>query len=238
MTLELQRLQREAMRGLDAAVRRQLTQVWRLASSTDAEAMTRALLALVPDVIATHGDIAATLAAGYYDEARAAAGAAGRFAATPAKPAPLEQIEAAVRWGVDPLWSRTPDTVAARTRIEGSATRLTRQPYHDTIKDSVRRDPARARYARTLGYSEHGPCGFCSMLAGRGAVYAASTVGFDSHDHCTCSSIVVFRPSDLPAENTWLGNEWQTVTAGAVDSVEARARWDAHVAALNELNQP
>ena len=57
----------------------------------------------------------------------------------------------------------------------------------DLVRDTARQH--RMAYARTLGYSESGNCAFCSMLAGRGAVYASEDsagAGTKWHDNCTC----------------------------------------------------
>lgn len=35
-------------------------------------------------------------------------------------------------------------------------------------------------------------CSFCSLLAGRGAVYSEATVGFQAHDGCNCQPAIEF----------------------------------------------
>lgn len=68
----------------------------------------------------------------------------------------------------------------------------------------------RMRYARVLGYSESGSCAFCSMLAGRGAVYAnkdTAGLGKRFHDNCTCDVKLVdgsdWDGRDLDLEMLW-----------------------------------
>jgi hypothetical protein len=36
-------------------------------------------------------------------------------------------------------------------------------------------------------------CSFCSMLAGRGAIYSEATVGFQAHDGCNCQPGIEYR---------------------------------------------
>lgn len=58
---------------------------------------------------------------------------------------------------------------------------------------------------------EPGACSFCLMLASRGAVYTAKTVGAVNkfHDHCRCLGIEVKRDgSDLPRINRDLEQLW------------------------------
>lgn len=59
----------------------------------------------------------------------------------------------------------------------------------ETILGSIRRDD-RANGWRRLTSGK--PCKFCSMLAGRGAVYSADTVDFHAHDGCSCSAEPVY----------------------------------------------
>lgn len=59
----------------------------------------------------------------------------------------------------------------------------------DTIAATVEAD----RYA--IGYrrvTSGDACDFCSMLAGRGAVYSGPTSTFDAHDGCSCASEPVY----------------------------------------------
>ena len=60
-----------------------------------------------------------------------------------------------------------------------------------TITDTVRADRQALGWARvTSGNS----CPFCSLLAGRGAVYGEASADFEAHDGCSCSAEPVYRP--------------------------------------------
>jgi hypothetical protein len=59
----------------------------------------------------------------------------------------------------------------------------------DTITATVEADRFALGYRRV---TSGGACDFCSMLAGRGAVYSGRTSKFDAHDGCSCSSEPVY----------------------------------------------
>lgn len=59
-----------------------------------------------------------------------------------------------------------------------------------TITATTAADPALVGYRRVTSGDA---CKFCSMLAGRGAVYSASTSRFQSHDGCSCSAEPVYE---------------------------------------------
>lgn len=60
----------------------------------------------------------------------------------------------------------------------------------DTILGSLANDPDAQGWARVTSGKT---CKFCSMLAGRGAVYSASTADFQAHDGCSCTAEPVYR---------------------------------------------
>lgn len=77
----------------------------------------------------------------------------------------------------------------AFVQAAGAASRLVLDAGRDTIRRTTVADP------RTRGWQRvtSGGCDFCSMLAGRGAVYTEATADFASHDHCACSAEPVYR---------------------------------------------
>lgn len=58
-----------------------------------------------------------------------------------------------------------------------------------TIQQTIRHDDRAVGFQRVTSGQ---PCEFCSMLAGRGAVYKDDTVDFEAHDGCSCTSEPVF----------------------------------------------
>ena len=69
----------------------------------------------------------------------------------------------------------------ARDALRGAGTRMVMMGGRDTVTHAVRTDKLARGWERVI---EPGACGFCAMLAGRGAVYKESTVDFRAHDHC------------------------------------------------------
>jgi hypothetical protein len=229
LTTSLLSEHRRALAQVARLTERDLTRLWRTLPLSDAATTTVALVDSLPIITDTYGEVAATLAADLYDEARSHP---GTYRARTAPPAPLGQVEALARWAVTPLWSDAPDLLAAFGRLRGGTERLVLQPARRTIEDSARNDPVRTGYAR---HPNPGACDFCLMLASRGAVYAtreaALTVGTGRirgtqqagepfHDSCRCTHVPVFAPDDLPDLNRQLQAIWQD-TRGSNDDKRA-----------------
>lgn len=77
----------------------------------------------------------------------------------------------------------------ASVLTSGTVARLVMDAGRDTVLQTVAADPKARGWHRVLG--GHG-CDFCRMLAGRGAVYTATTGRFHAHDHCGCSAEPVY----------------------------------------------
>lgn len=163
-----------AQDALEVLANRDIVSLWRTLDLQDADLATRLLLPQIQEVVTAYGDLSGTVAADYYDEARQAANAPGRFVAQPAPAVPAGQIDALTRWSVTPLWSQDPRYGAALARLAGGAQRLIRRVERDTITSNARRDPASARYIRV---PKPDACAFCLMLGSRGPVYDAESAG-------------------------------------------------------------
>lgn len=218
--------------GINRRALAELTDVWRAVEGAEALAVRDVLLDVVPALTDRYGDLSAVSAADFYDEMRASAGVRGRYTATLAATAPIEQVQASVRAGLAPIFAGEPQWAVALSRLSGSVTRLVLQPARRTVSDAAAADPARPRFARK---PDPDACDWCLMLSSRGAVYVSeSSAGGDMHDYhdrCRCEAVPVFRDEDLPDVNRRLHDEWQQVTRGAANSHDARERWAAHVAA-------
>lgn len=176
---DIEELLRLALNDLDL--------VWREVSSADAAR--DALMSLLPGLTEMYGSAAATLAADWYDEMRDAAEVPGSFRAIPAELPDLGRTDALARWSVSPLYSATPSFALAKTKAAGGFQRIVADADRQTVVQSSQQDRrAKGWQRQTTGKS----CEFCVMLAGRGAVYKATTVGFESHDHCDCLGVPVF----------------------------------------------
>lgn len=247
-----------AQAALEALANRDIVRFWRTLNLEDAREATRLLIPAVRDVVGAYNDLAATVAADYYDDARDAAQVSGQFSARPAPALPTDQVDALTRWSVTPLWSQDPRYGLALARLAGGSQRLIRRAERDTITSNVRRDPATPRYVRVPSADA---CAFCLMLASRGPVYQAESarevvgrgvrqwdrpgrrgpsrivdrvggrrgsrqLGEPYHDNCRCRTQPVWSMHDVPDINRRLADEWDQVTAGEREQLDA---WRAHV---------
>lgn len=146
------------------------------------------LLIATPEIVSYYSDGSAALAADHYDELRDAAGAMGRFVAEPVIELREERLRRGVLWAADALTGE-PDETLARARLAEVIQFETARPFRQTITTNARHDPAAVGWQRVTSGSS---CKFCQLLAGRGAVYKASTARFASHAHCDCSAQPVF----------------------------------------------
>lgn len=171
----------------------QLIAWWASVRDEEPAIVHQAAQVFVPQLVRTFGDVAALLAADFYDTLRHQSSATESFGAVMAEAVPVEQAQASARYAVQPLFPSTrpmpihdpstgdvidyedeyvePDPDAARQRLEGTVQRLVLQPGRDTITANVERDPADARWARI----PTGPttCAFCLVMASRGAEYGS-----------------------------------------------------------------
>lgn len=88
-----------------------------------------------------------------------------------------------------------PLTVAAETAQANTARAAMRHALDGgraTISATIDADPVALGYRRVTSGKA---CGFCSLLAGRGAVYGRETSHFAAHDGCSCSSEPVYMDS-------------------------------------------
>jgi hypothetical protein len=105
---------------------------------------------------------------------------------------------------------------------EASGSRLAMRGGRDTITQATIADPHALGWERIISA---GACGFCAMLASRGAVYKERSVQFRAHDHCTCTAQVIFEGQEPTGKV--LTEEWRKVTAGK-SGAAARSAWEEH----------
>lgn len=165
------------------------------------EASRDALLEFMPILTEQYGAVAATMAAEWYDELRAASGAAGRFTAVTATSVPTGAVEANVRFLASHLWTTNPAEMLGGLQI--AADKYVKQPGRDTIMSNARRE--RIRFARVPTGDK--TCAFCLMLASRDALYFTresagdiNDTGFGDgfHGFCDCAVVPIRKKSDYP----------------------------------------
>ena len=144
-----------------------------------------ALLEAVPYLISYYTDGSAALAADLFDELRDGADVRRWFRADPVVTDRTVKIRNAVVWAVTPVDG---SNVTTATKLAEIMQTEVARPYRDTITLNSRRDPESVGWARVAGDS----CGFCRMLAGRGAVYKRDTARFAAHGNCDCTARPVF----------------------------------------------
>jgi hypothetical protein len=202
----------ETQAGLAVLAAREVASAWRLIQLGDLRTTLPRFAAAVAALVQRYGLASASLAADYYDSARAAAGISGRFTVMPADPPGLDQVEAEVGWATRVLWSAEPDTESARTMVTGAADRMVLDTGRATISDAVQSDRAARGWARV---PEAGCCAFCAMLATRGAVYKTEqTADFRAHDHDRCHIEPVFGQYEPTAQVREWQALWEKSTAG------------------------
>lgn len=144
------------------------------------------------EVGARHGAMAATVAADWYEAYRDSLGVPGRFRVV--LPAQRDQgVPVLLRWAAKEAVS--PESVLPL--ITGGMIRRVLNEGRDTVASATGADPKARGWQRS---ARGDGCGFCQMLAGRGAVYSKKTVKFASHDNCRCVAVPAFDGLSLPVE--------------------------------------
>lgn len=190
MSLQLLRTFEQANNGIADLVERDLLAFLASLDMGNPSAVQAALFEFVPALVSQYGDIAATVAADWYEELRAAEGVRGRFRAPLAPVVPVEQVNGRLGFATrasGPLWAG--DAAALSSFLGLMANEYALQPGRDTIVESAHKD--NAAYARV---PEPGACKFCLKLASRGFVYSKSTVGDSKkfHGKCRCNAVPVW----------------------------------------------
>jgi hypothetical protein len=122
---------------------------------------------LLPEVVGPYLTASGDLAGTWYEDLRAAS-VGGTYYATSSGAVNQARIDSLVRFGVKPLFGQGGSTVLSL--IGGGVQRMMAGAGRDTISGNAQRDRVRVGVARI---PRPGCCAFCSMLAGRGAVYSS-----------------------------------------------------------------
>lgn len=198
--------QRRELGSLTARATRDLRALFAYLDGAPIETIRATLADVIPVIAIEYGDAAAALAVDWYDEQRAAAAAAGVFAASPSLAPNADRYDALVRYGIGPLFgdSADPESRAlALSLVGGGLQRIIANLHRDTIADNAKRDPAGPRFARLASPDS---CAFCRLLATRGPVYYSEAtalsvggkrrqrpLGSRYHDWCDCIAVPVWR---------------------------------------------
>ena len=204
------------------AAKRDLTAFFNSLDLSRPEAARDALLQLLPAVTERYGNVAATLAANFYDELRAEARVAGRFSAPMAANVDPDAPTGTVRRLAGYLFTDSPTAMLPGLLL--AASKYVLQPGRTTIVQAAHADPRRPRYARVPGGPD--PCAFCQVMASRGFKYAsAQSAGEENDYHGDCHCTVVADWDDHPSLDGY-------DPTGLYDKYEAAA----HQAGTGQLN--
>lgn len=138
-------------------------------------------------VVSQYGDIAASMAAEWYEDIRISEGVRGTFRALPqASPYDSDAVEGMVRRAVGPMFDESPDVAAVMRTVAQNAGKYVLAASRETVRKNSFIDPRGAGFQRI---ARPGSCDFCLMLVGRGAVYKRETAFFASHGACNCAAV-------------------------------------------------
>lgn len=190
---------REANVAITKKVEADLANFWSHMNLSRVDNATNALLNYVPLLTQRYGEIAATIAADWYELLRADAVDQGLLAsikgatsyrALAADPVAQEvavRSRKAVESAAGYLWTPTPER--ALKALQGTTSRQVLQAGRDTITFNAGRDRGARGWARAV---RTGGCKFCRMLASNGGAYTERSAHFAAHDDCNCVSYPTF----------------------------------------------
>lgn len=184
--------QRTRQLAVRAQTIREFQTIWPLWNPADPRTFDRLVTATIP-LIDLRRRTSSGVAADYYTAFRVAEGVGGPSAPRIADPAPRAQLVTSlhvtgrrqVARSVTAGFSPQAAKQNALVTMSGSVGRHVLNGGRQTLTRSTASD-RRARGWRRI--TDADPCDFCSMLAGRGAVFSKDTVDFQAHDHCACTA--------------------------------------------------
>lgn len=147
---------------------------------------------VMPALVTKYGMAAATLAADWYDDERDRVNPASRFRAIPADLGDAG-AHALVGWAT----TKATDDAALRALVAGGVQRRLAGASRQTVMGSSLADPAAEGWQRQAAGDT---CGFCLMLASRGAVYSEQTADFAAHDDCDCIAVPAWGGRPRPVQ--------------------------------------
>jgi hypothetical protein len=197
---------RQAQIGVRRLVERDLAEFFGSLNLGRPEAARDALLGFVPVLVAQYGESAASVAADWYDDVRASERVPGRFRALMQESPYQSAVTDTVRRAAGALFSDNPG--ATLLALSATTGKYALAAGRETITASTARDPRASGWQRV---TRGGACGFCRMLAGRGAVYRDGTAHFASHGDCNCAAVPSWDP-DAPEVDVTLYRASQRTT--------------------------
>lgn len=147
-----------------------------------------ALVEIVPLLTREYGELAAVVAAEWYEQVHPGA----FLAQTASETYPGAAVAQNVRYHAGALF--TDDPYQTLAGISGALQRFIMYSGRTTVAGNVRRDKSRPVFARVPTGAK--TCAWCTMLASRGFTYltpeSAGIVAEDYHDDCDCQIVPSF----------------------------------------------
>lgn len=146
-----------------------------------------ALLDALPVLAQEYGDLAATVAAEWYEQVRLEE-VGGSYSARLGATADVKAVQGSVRWAAGELY--TPDPQGTLVLLRNSLQRYVMQGARDTIAANVQADTGRPRYA--VVPTGPTPCPWCLIMASRGWAYSTERNArkhSSYHDSCKCQVV-------------------------------------------------
>lgn len=182
---------RRGLLVLEGTTIRQLAAVWTLLDSRRVVATTDTWVTAALAIVAAQHARSVELAAAYFQAFRRAEVGVPYFAPLPI-PTFNRQAAATSLIVSGPVRMRkaTPATHAqleriAQVEVGRAGSRHALNGGRELVRQASLADPRARGWGRVTSGKA---CKFCSMLAGRGAVYSEATVDFQAHDGCHCTA--------------------------------------------------
>lgn len=175
---------RSSLVGIRALVERDLAAAFADLNLSRPERARDELLRFVPVLVSYYGEQAAAFAADWYDDIRLTEAVPGSYRAVERLSPYATAVEPMTRRAVGDLF--TDDPLGTLLTLQASAPKYALAAGRETVQFNTREDPRAAGWQRVVRASA---CGFCRMLAGRGAVYKEGTVHFAAHSDCNCAAV-------------------------------------------------
>lgn len=187
----------EDLRDANASVVELITgtveQFFRSLDLSSPEAARDALIAVVPALVEQYGEVAASVAADWYEAERAEAGVRGPYTATMAQTTDPDVTEQMIRRTAEHLFTDNP--LAMLGPLALSAGKYAVEPSRSTIVLNARNE--RVRWARVPTGVVN--CAFCLTMASRGFVYLSpERAGLYDKYHPKCDCVPTPDWSDSP----------------------------------------
>lgn len=153
---------------------------------------TQDIPALMRQVTKAYSTMSSAITANYYTSIRTASRVRSKYVPIPYSAYDAGKVTAAAIAITDEVAAGTA-TVPLESLLADVVSRYIKDSADTCIRQNVRRDPAKPKYAIVPSGDA---CAFCQMRASLGYHYGTEEA-VESHDHCTCAATPVFGESTI-----------------------------------------